>query len=269
MEQLNAALRAERNKNSALKGGFLIFNEKNYAECLLFLWKNDIILTMDYLLNLLAKFLAVIIVLTLHEFAHAFTAYKCGDPTAKWSGRMTLNPLKHFDPIGAVLFAFTGFGWAKPVPINPDNFKNRVWGSFFTSIAGVFVNYLFAFLTFPIYVLAANWCYGATELTYGMLFLNAFTYCLFAYSMSFCIFNLLPFYPLDGFNAIDAFTKKRGKVYMFLRRYGYYVLLGLIIWSMACDWITVLAPFDVLGYVMSFATNVLGKPIIMFWNLIF
>jgi Zn-dependent protease len=149
LEQLSAALRAERNKNSALKGGFLIFNEKNYAECLLFLWKNDIILTMDYLLNLLAKFLAVIIVLTLHEFAHAFTAYKCGDPTAKWSGRMTLNPLKHFDPIGAVLFAFTGFGWAKPVPINPDNFKNRVWGSFFTSIAGVFVNYLFAFLTFP------------------------------------------------------------------------------------------------------------------------
>ena len=73
---------------------------------------------MDWFVEMLAKFLAVTLVLTLHEFAHAFVAYKCGDPTAKWAGRMTLNPAKHFDPLGLVCFVFAGFGWAKPVPIN-------------------------------------------------------------------------------------------------------------------------------------------------------
>ena len=69
---------------------------------------------MDWFVEMLAKFLAVTLVLTLHEFAHAFVAYKCGDPTAKWAGRMTLNPAKHFDPLGLVCFVFAGFGWAKP-----------------------------------------------------------------------------------------------------------------------------------------------------------
>ena len=72
---------------------------------------------------LVASFLAVTIVLTLHEFAHAFVAYKCGDPTPKWNGRLTLNPLAHFDILGLVLFAFAGFGWAKPVPIDPEQFS--------------------------------------------------------------------------------------------------------------------------------------------------
>lgn len=74
---------------------------------------------MDYLVSLLASFLAVMVVITLHEFSHAFIAYKCGDPTAKWAGRMTLNPVKHFDPLGIVMFALAGFGWAKPCPSTP------------------------------------------------------------------------------------------------------------------------------------------------------
>ena len=78
---------------------------------------------MIYLVQLIASFLAVALVITLHEFAHAFVAYKCGDPTAKFSGRMTLNPIKHFDPLGILMFALAGFGWAKPVPINPYNFS--------------------------------------------------------------------------------------------------------------------------------------------------
>ena len=92
---------------------------------------------MDWFVEMLAKFLAVTLVLTLHEFAHAFVAYKCGDPTAKWAGRMTLNPAKHFDPLGLVCFVFAGFGWAKPVPINEANFKKYGSGCFWTSAAGV------------------------------------------------------------------------------------------------------------------------------------
>jgi len=85
---------------------------------------------MIYFVALLAQFLAVMIVITFHEFAHAYTAYKCGDPTAKFSGRMTLNPVKHFDPLGILMFAVAGFGWAKPVPINPYNFNDYKKGSF-------------------------------------------------------------------------------------------------------------------------------------------
>lgn len=78
---------------------------------------------MESILKLIASFLAVVVVLTLHEFAHAFVAYKCGDPTPKWNRRLTLNPARHFDLMGLIFFTLVGFGWAKPVPVNPDNFK--------------------------------------------------------------------------------------------------------------------------------------------------
>ena len=81
--------------------------------------------------------LAVIIALTSHEFAHAFMAYKLGDKTPKVEGRLTLNPMAHFDIKGLICFLFLGFGWAKPVPVNPNNFKERKKGLFLVSISGV------------------------------------------------------------------------------------------------------------------------------------
>ena len=84
---------------------------------------------LSYLVVLIAQFLAVMAVITVHEYAHAFVAYKFGDPTAKFAGRMSLNPMRHFDPLGIVMFAVVGFGWAKPVPINPNNFNNYKKGS--------------------------------------------------------------------------------------------------------------------------------------------
>ena len=92
---------------------------------------------MDYFVSLLASLLSIMLVITLHEFAHAFVSYKCGDPTAKFAGRMTLNPVKHFDLLGVAMFAVAGFGWAKPVPVNPYNFKNQKSGALWTSAAGV------------------------------------------------------------------------------------------------------------------------------------
>ena len=112
---------------------------------------------MDYIVYLLASFLAVMVVITLHEFSHAFVAYKCGDPTAKFNGRMTLNPIKHFDPIGIVMFALVGFGWARPVPVNPNNFRHYRSGSFWTSAAGIITNYISAFLFYPIFLLTLNY----------------------------------------------------------------------------------------------------------------
>ena len=220
----------------------------------------------EYLFYLLAQFLAVAIVLTFHEFAHAFVAYKCGDPTAKYAGRMTLNPAKHFDPLGVAMFVFAGFGWAKPVPINPNNFNNYRRGCFWTSAAGVLMNYLMAFLLYPIFVLVAQYVCPIFVGTYMAGFLYDFFWSLFACSLSFCVFNLLPLYPLDGFRIVDAVNKRRGKVYQFLRNQGNYVLMGLILVHFLAGRIPYLGYIDLLGYALNFAINFFGKPIMLFWN---
>ena len=85
---------------------------------------------MYIVIAILAAAFLVFCVIPLHEFAHAATAYMCGDPTAKYHGRLSLNPMRHFDPLGLVSFALVGFGWAKPVPINPHNFKKYKLGCF-------------------------------------------------------------------------------------------------------------------------------------------
>ena len=224
---------------------------------------------MDYAITLFAQFLAVMVVLTFHEFAHAYAAYKCGDPTAKYAGRLTLNPTKHFDLIGLLTFALVGFGWAKPVPINPYNFKNYKWGSFWTSVAGILVNFISAFLFFPLYILVSLYVAPLFAGTYAAIFFQQFAKLLFVYSLSFCAFNLLPLYPLDGFRLLEVFSKKRGKTYQFLADYGYQILIGLVLLSFLADRVAILAPFNVLGYVLQFAYNILGWPITTFWNFVF
>ena len=114
---------------------------------------------MEYAIEILARLIALVCVFSPHEFAHAFIAYKNGDPTAKIRGRMTLNPLKHLDPVGYVLCAAAGFGWAKPVPIDPYNFRNYKRGMFTTAIAGVIVNYIVAFFAYLILVLITRFLY--------------------------------------------------------------------------------------------------------------
>ena len=215
---------------------------------------------------LLAQFLAVMIVITLHEYAHARVACWCGDKTAKFSGRMTLNPAKHFDPIGVVMFAVTGFGWAKPVPVNPNNFKKYRSGAFWTSAAGIIMNYLTAFFFFGLTAVAYECVIPKFEGQYMELFLKAFFGGMVLFSLSFCIFNLLPVFPLDGFRMYDALAKKRGKVYWYLRQYGYYVLLGLILVHFLAGRAPILGYVDLLGYVLDFTRNIFGYPIEAFWK---
>ncbi len=221
----------------------------------------------DRIIELLASFLAVIAVLTCHEFAHAFVAYKCGDPTAKLYGRLSLNPLKHFDIIGLICFTLVGFGWAKPVPIDPSNFKRYRLGLGLTASAGIVLNYIMAFFFYPLFLLALNFMPDIPFLT---SFLTYLLYLLYVYSLSFCVFNLLPFYPLDGFRIVDALNRRRGRIYRFLRQYGYYILLFLIVESFLCralePFISFMGYMNILGWVMDFAQKIFGFPILAVWG---
>lgn len=223
-----------------------------------------------YFIQLIASFLAVVIVLTLHEASHAVVAYSCGDPTPKWQKRLSLNPLRHTDPVGLICFALVGFGWAKPVAINPNNFRRRRLGSFLTSCAGVFTNYVTAFFIYPLLMVVV---YYLPEIPVLTIFLYDFVYFLYAYSLSFCVFNLLPLYPLDGFGVVEALNKRRGKVYRFLRNYGQYILLALIAESFICRLfvnlnVVIMENFNILGWIMKFATGIFAWPITSLWGLV-
>lgn len=135
-----------------------------------------------------AYILAFLLVLTLHEAAHAWVAWRLGDPTAYRAGRVSLNPLRHLDPLGTLLLFFAGFGWGKPVPVNPRNFKNPKVGEALTSLAGPGMNLLLA-------VLAAI---PFTYLPEGLGFLRSLSQATMELSLILCFFNLLPFPPLDG-----------------------------------------------------------------------
>ncbi len=224
----------------------------------------------NYIIQLLASFLAVIVVLTLHEFAHAYVAYRCGDPTPKIYRRMTLNPLQHFDVLGLICFTLVGFGWAKPVPIEPFNFKHYRRGLFFTASAGIFMNLLCALLFYPLSMVCALYL---PDIPFFATLLGDFTYYLYAYSLSFAVLNLLPLYPLDGFRIVDALNRRRGKIYRFLRDNGQWILLALIIESFICrtfvDFgVITMAYFDILGWFMHFAVSIVGYPISALWGLI-
>ena len=216
------------------------------------------------ILQYIATFLALIVVLPVHEYAHAMVAVKNGDYTPKLEGRCTLNPIAHFDYAGLICFVLAGFGWAKPVPINPYNFRNQKLGRFTVAIAGVVANYCLAFLIYPLFVLSLR----LQQVGYFTEVLQLTLYYIFYMCLSFFVFNLLPLYPLDGFMAIDAFVEKSNKVYDFLRFKGRYVLFALCFLSILAD-ITNIAYLDVLGIAIRFVVSYIEIPIISFWGLIF
>lgn len=228
------------------------------------------------IIQYLAAIVAVIFVFAPHEFAHAYVAYKCGDPTAKMRGRMTLNPIKHLDIYGFILCALAGFGWAKPVPINPYNFKNYRKGMFLTAIAGVITNYIIAFFGYLLFLVVSLYFPVSNNFTYyigyffGILFRD-----LFVFNLGVFIFNLLPLYPLDGFRVVEALTRGINPVQRFLRAYGMYILIVLVLESFLCGVLqdyahmSVARYFDILGYVQWFSINILGYPIRLIWNVVF
>ena len=183
---------------------------------------------------------AIVIAFSMHEFAHAFTAYKLGDPTPKALGRLTLNPLKHLDMYGLIGFLVVGFGWAKPVEVNPLNFKKYRRDMFFVSIAGVLTNLLLAFVFSGLFylfytslaVVETNAEGVIVSLSYSndLLFLIHYflQYSIVLNIALFC-FNLIPVYPLDGFNALKSVFRLNNKFLNFMYRWGNIILIAIII----------------------------------------
>lgn len=146
---------------------------------------------------------ALVIVLTFHEFAHAWTANYLGDPTAKYNGRISLNPLKHLDFLGTVLLFMVGLGWGKPVPVDPSNFQHPVRDNAITAAAGPVANLVLAFAA------ALPYKYLPVEQG-GMIFVAwSLAGAIFYLSIVLCLFNLLPFPPLDGSKVVGFFVPDR------------------------------------------------------------
>ena len=147
---------------------------------------------------------SILIASTVHEYAHGWMAYKLGDLTAKVNGRLTLNPLAHIDPIGALSMALFRFGWSKPVPINEYNFKNRELGTALTALAGPVSNFILASITallFHIFNVDISTLIGL------------FLYTFIIVNLSLAIFNLIPIPPLDGHKIIRALLPKKLRYY--------------------------------------------------------
>ena len=182
---------------------------------------------------------AVLVTLTVHECCHGYAAYKLGDPTARSLGRLTLNPIKHLDPIGALCMIVFHFGWAKPVPINPRYFKNPRRDFAIVALAGPLSNIILStFSALVCLILASVYEMYAISQSYVIsLFTNAYTffYIFHLVNLGIAIFNLIPIPPLDGSRIINVILPER--IYFKIMKYErtiYYIMLA---WLLLGDYV--------------------------------
>ena len=183
----------------------------------------------EAVVQLIYFLVVVFMTLTIHECAHGYIAYKMGDPTASALGRLTLNPVRHIDPIGLLMMLFIGFGWAKPVPINPRNFKNPKAGMAISAAAGPVSNVLMAILGLLIRTVLIR-IFIAADIYNGFAVSAVSFFELFAMlNVWFAVFNLIPIPPLDGSRIVSYFLPQRLYYYYnYVERYGFVILIILL-----------------------------------------
>jgi len=174
---------------------------------------------------------ALLVALVCHEVAHGYVAYLLGDPTAKSEGRLTLNPFKHLDPLGTLAFFFVSFGWAKPVPVNPRYFKNPRQGMLLTAIAGPGTNFILAAaFAMGIHIMTSIEFMPGTMTAKIIIPLYHISQAGVFVNLILGVFNLIPIPPLDGSNVLAYFLPPQMAFkFMSLSRYGFVILIGLII----------------------------------------
>jgi len=190
------------------------------------------------LTTLISRLITLVIALTVHEFSHALAADQLGDDTPRLQGRLTLNPLVHLDPIGSLMLVIAGFGWARPVQINPYAIQRRhPAGPMIVAAAGPFSNLLLAIIaSIPVQV-------GLISVTSSSFISQLFIEFIWI-NLILLFFNLLPIFPLDGEKILDFFLPPRGQdVLRQIRPYGMYILMALIILGS-------FGSFDILGLIV-------------------
>lgn len=185
----------------------------------------------DKIIDLLFVIPCVLFALTVHEVSHGYMAYRLGDPTARNMGRLTLNPLKHLDPVGALCMVLFHFGWARPVPINARYFKKPRRDTALTAAAGPISNFIMAFLgllvqeiLFAVFVRHPASSQFVYNLQYAALTLFSYFHVL---NLSLGLFNLIPVPPLDGSRIFLTFLP--AKYYFGIMQYERYIQLGLMV----------------------------------------
>ncbi|OGB88823.1 hypothetical protein A2625_02120 [candidate division WOR-1 bacterium RIFCSPHIGHO2_01_FULL_53_15] len=165
----------------------------------------------------------LLVVITVHEFSHALVADRLGDPTPRLAGRLTLNPIAHIDPIGLLMLILVRFGWAKPVPINPYNFRNPRQGSLLVSLAGPVSNFILAWIIAVFY--------RTLPLDYSGLLAQAMSYAIWI-SLALGVFNLIPIPPLDGSHILEYFLPAHQlEGFYRLQQYGFLILIAIIMFG--------------------------------------
>ena len=195
-----------------------------------------------FLYTMLLALPGIIIGLSLHEFAHAYVSYKLGDPTPMAQGRVTISPFAHIDPIGLLLLMLFGFGYGKPVQINPNNYKNPRRDEIFVALAGVITNFFVAVLFAFVYFLLVRFNVISLYSTMSTILIN-----IIFINVNLMVFNLLPIPPLDGYKVVRNLllghvdVGKLWRAEAFFNRYGYLILFAILSLPATMNLIDILA----------------------------
>ncbi len=205
---------------------------------------------MDLSWQLLLTVPPILIALTLHEYAHAWVATKCGDPTARLQGRLTLNPLAHLDPIGTLLLFIARFGWAKPVPVDPRNFSHPRRDLVLVAVAGPMINLVLALGFGVMYRILQHQFFMDG---WVIAFIESMTAYSVMINLVLAFFNLLPIPPLDGSKILSVILPQTVlPAYQRLERVGPFILLGLIVLG---NYFNVAVIWALIGPLVRFFSN--------------
>ncbi|MDP4109182.1 MAG: site-2 protease family protein [Bacillota bacterium] len=205
------------------------------------------------LIDLLYNIPAVLICITVHEFSHGYVAYRLGDPTARESGRLSLNPLRHIDPVGFICLILFRFGWAKPVPVSFGYLKNPKRDMAVIAAAGPVSNTLLAFLLIAV---------STALLAFFPNFYGLYTFCQFLYitaiiSVGLAVFNLIPVHPLDGSRIFLPLLSKKSQAFLFNNSQTIQIIMVLLL------------VFGLFSGPISFVTNIILRGIVFLVNVVY